>query len=135
MIVLQVIVLVIAVVFHEVAHGYVAYRLGDFTAYRQGRLSLNPVRHIDPVGSLLVPFLLIVTGAPFLLGWAKPVPINPSVFKSPSMGMLWVALAGPATNIALALISKILLLIPALPILVKIGLIFSIQLKTCIDIY
>lgn len=91
-----------AIVFHEVAHGWVAYRLGDPTAARMGRLTLNPLSHIDPFGTVLLPLLLIVVGAPFLFGYAKPVPVNFYNLRRPKRDMVWVALAGPVTNILLA---------------------------------
>lgn len=91
-----------AIVFHEVAHGWVAYRFGDPTAARLGRLTLNPIAHIDPFGTVLLPLLLIVIGAPFLFGYAKPVPVNFYNLNRPKRDMIWVALAGPATNILLA---------------------------------
>ena len=106
-----------AIVLHEVAHGYMALRLGDPTARSLGRLTLNPLAHIDPIGTILVPVILAVMGAP-LFGWAKPVPINPRNFRNPFRGMLFVALAGPGTNIALALAAAIvgrllLLMVPS----------------------
>jgi Zn-dependent protease len=91
-----------AVVFHEVSHGWVAYRLGDPTAARLGRLTLNPLSHIDLFGTVLLPLLLIVVGAPFLFGYAKPVPVNFHNLNHPKRDMIWVALAGPVTNIILA---------------------------------
>ncbi|TFH09781.1 MAG: site-2 protease family protein [Candidatus Atribacteria bacterium] len=99
---LSLIAIFIAIVLHEVAHGYMALRLGDPTARSLGRLTLNPLAHIDPIGTILVPVILAVIGAP-LFGWAKPVPINPRNFRNPFRGMLFVALAGPGTNVALAL--------------------------------
>ncbi len=101
--------LLIAVIFHEVAHGYVAYRFGDPTAKLQGRISLNPLVHIDWLGSIILPGILILSGAPFLIGWAKPVPINPNYFQNPLRDMMWVAIAGPLTNITIALIASTLL--------------------------
>lgn len=98
-----------AIIFHEVAHGWVAYRLGDPTAARMGRLTLNPLSHIDPFGTVLLPLLLIVAGAPFLFGYAKPVPVNFYNLRHPKRDMVWVALAGPATNILLAAASVYLL--------------------------
>lgn len=92
-----------AIVFHEVSHGYVAYRLGDPTPKVRGRLTLNPLAHIDLIGTILVPLALVVMGSRFLFGWAKPVPINPNYFRKPFKGMLYVAIAGPATNLTLAL--------------------------------
>lgn len=109
MIIIQLIALIIAVVVHEVAHGYVAFRLGDPTAKEQGRLSLNPVPHIDLVGSIILPGLCLLTGGAFFLAWAKPVPVNPRYFKSPVKGMMWVAIAGPLSNLLLAYMAGVLL--------------------------
>jgi Zn-dependent protease len=95
--------LVIAITFHEAAHGFVAHRLGDDTAYKLGRVSFNPIRHIDPFGTVMLPAILLFSHSPFLFGYAKPVPVNFRALRNPRMGMVWVALAGPATNIALAL--------------------------------
>lgn len=92
--------LLLALTLHEFAHGYVAFKLGDPTAKTMGRLTLNPIKHLDPVGTLAFFFIKI--------GWAKPVPVNPVFFKNPKKGMLWVALAGPATNLALAIASAFL---------------------------
>lgn len=98
-----------AIVFHEVAHGWVAYRLGDPTAARMGRLTLNPLSHIDLFGTIILPLLLIVVRAPFLFGYAKPVPVNFYNLNRPKRDMIWVALAGPLTNILLALGSVLIL--------------------------
>src|SRR3989337_1670571 len=98
-----------AVVLHEVAHGYVANHFGDPTAARMGRLTLNPLSHIDPFGTVLLPLLLIVVGSPFLFGYAKPVPVNFYNLRHPKRDMVWVALSGPATNILLAAASGYLL--------------------------
>ncbi|PMP59612.1 MAG: site-2 protease family protein [Sulfurihydrogenibium sp.] len=95
--------LLVAVIFHEVAHGYVAYRLGDDTAQREGRLTLNPIPHIDPIGSILLPAILILLKSPILFGYAKPVPINPYNFKiDMRKGMIMTSFAGPAVNFFLA---------------------------------
>ena len=99
--------LVIAIVFHEVAHGYVAKLLGDNTASERGRLTLNPIPHVDPVGTLLVPGALALFGGP-VFGWAKPVPVNKFRLRNPRFGMMAVGAAGPATNFALALVAAIL---------------------------
>jgi len=100
--------LLVCIIPHEVAHGYVAWRLGDPTAKVAGRLSLNPIRHLDPIGSVLLPVALLLlhrfAGFPIVFGWAKPVPINPNYFRNPWRGMLWVGLAGPVTNVLMALI-------------------------------
>ncbi|PHR27128.1 MAG: site-2 protease family protein [Desulfotalea sp.] len=89
--------LLMALTFHEFAHGYVAYRLGDPTAKNLGRLTLNPLKHLDPIGTIAFFFIKF--------GWAKPVPVNPGYFKDPKRDMIWVALAGPATNLVLAIAS------------------------------
>jgi Zn-dependent protease len=105
--------LVIAITFHEAAHGFVAHRLGDNTAYQLGRVSFNPLKHIDPFGTVILPGILLLSHSPFLFGYAKPVPVNFRALRNPRLGMVWVALAGPATNIALALMAA--LAIHALP--------------------
>lgn len=99
---------IFAITLHEAAHGYVAKAFGDNTAYKEGRVSLNPMRHIDPVGTLLVPALILTLsklfGGPALLfGWAKPVPVNFAYLRRPKRDMLWVALAGPGANLVMAL--------------------------------
>ena len=91
-----------AITLHEAAHGYVARHFGDMTAYQQGRISLNPIRHIDPVGTILLPILTLWMGG-IMFGWAKPVPVNFAALRHPKKDMLWVALAGPASNIFMAL--------------------------------
>jgi Zn-dependent protease len=93
----------IAITFHEAAHGYVARFLGDDTASRWGRVSLNPVRHIDPFGTIILPALLLLARSPFLFGYAKPVPVNFRKLRNPRIGMVLVAAAGPAMNIGLAI--------------------------------
>jgi Zn-dependent protease len=98
---------IVAVTFHEAAHGFVAYLLGDDTAWRLGRVSFNPAKHIDPFGTILLPGLLLLLHAPFLFGYAKPVPVNFSRLRSPRRDMVLVAAAGPAMNIALAVVAAL----------------------------
>lgn len=100
--------LVLAIVFHEVAHGLVANLLGDPTAAEQNRLSLNPLRHVDPVGTVILPGLLALAKAP-VFGWAKPVPVDRWRLRNPRFGMMLVAAAGPATNLVMAAVSSVLL--------------------------
>lgn len=97
----------LAVTFHEAMHGYAAYRLGDPTAKFLGRLTLNPLAHVDLMGSVVIPLFLFITRAPFLFGWAKPVPVDFRNLGNPKRDMIWVAASGPATNLALAVLSGI----------------------------
>lgn len=95
---------ILAITLHEAAHGYVARYFGDPTAEQMGRITLNPIRHIDPIGTVLIPVLILLfSNGSFLFGYAKPVPVNPRLFKNPRRDMAWVALAGPAANLAMAL--------------------------------
>ena len=96
--------LLIAITFHEAAHAFVAYKLGDDTAWQLGRVSFNPFKHIDPFGTVILPGLLLLAHSPFLFGYAKPVPVNFGKLNNPRLDMVWVALAGPVTNIILATI-------------------------------
>jgi Zn-dependent protease len=108
--------LVVAITFHEAAHGFVAHLLGDDTAWRRGRVSFNPLKHIDPFGTILLPALLIITHAPFLFGYAKPVPVNFRALRRPKLDSVFVAAAGPGMNLALAVLSAVLFyLVPLLP--------------------
>lgn len=99
---------IVAITFHEAAHGCVAYLLGDDTAWRLGRVSFNPVKHIDPLGTVLLPGLLLLLRAPFLFGYAKPVPVNFRALRHPRRDMVLVAAAGPAMNIALAVLAALM---------------------------
>lgn len=92
-----------AITVHEVAHGWVANKFGDPTARMLGRLSLNPIKHIDPIGTIAVPALMLLLGG-FLFGWARPVPVDPRNFKNPKTDMIWVAIAGPLSNLIMAFI-------------------------------
>lgn len=105
----QVAILLFSVILHEVAHGYAALRLGDPTARSEGRLSLNPIKHMDPWGTVVLPLFLILVRSPFLVGWAKPVPVNPYLMRDPKRGMMLVGAAGPLANIVLILISALAL--------------------------
>jgi Zn-dependent protease len=105
MLAIQFVPFVMAVVFHEYAHGFVANRWGDNTAKTAGRLTLNPVPHMDPIGTVAFPLINMFFGIPFLFGWARPVPINPNRFRKYKPGLFWVSLAGPGMNFLLACIS------------------------------
>ncbi len=130
-IVIGIVVLVFSAILHEVAHGWVAEKLGDPTARIAGRLTLNPIPHIDPIMSIAVPLLLIVSGSPIVFGAAKPVPVNPLMLREGRKDIALVALAGPLTNLILALIGAVLLktvglaipdLIPALFLFIRFNL-------------
>jgi Zn-dependent protease len=123
-----------SIIFHELAHGYVADYLGDYTARYSGRLTLNPLAHLDPIGSILLPIFTYLTGG-FIFGWARPVPVNPFNFKNPKRDMAIVGIAGPLTNIFLSLIFAFLFktLSPILPLnqdiflfLIRINLVLAI---------
>src|SRR3989344_871360 len=108
-IVFQIAILIVSVIVHEVSHGYAALMLGDHTAEYEGRLTLNPIKHIDLFGSIILPLLLIITKAGFVLGWAKPVPYNPYNLKNQKWGEAIVAGAGPLTNIVIAIFFGLLI--------------------------
>lgn len=115
---IPIVILVVSAILHEVMHGVVADRLGDPTASLMGRLTLNPIPHLDPIMSILLPALLVFTGSPIIFGAAKPVPVNPIHFRDPKKDMAITALAGPLTNIALAIVfSQILKVLPLNPLL------------------
>jgi Zn-dependent protease len=99
--------IVIAITFHEAAHGYIAHLLGDDTAWRQGRVSFNPLKHIDPIGTILLPGILLLFRAPFLFGYAKPVPVNFRALRHPRSGMILVAAGGPGMNLLLAILAAL----------------------------
>ena len=126
----QVVVWILPVLFgitvHEVAHGWVAKQLGDNTAWMLGRLTLNPIKHVDPVGTILIPGLLLLTSAGFIFGYAKPVPVNDRHFKNPKTDMAWVALAGPVANLLMAL---------GWALLARIGVMINIDFVTVPLIY
>jgi Zn-dependent protease len=131
---------VIAITTHEAAHGFVADKLGDDTARRLGRVTFNPFRHIDPVGTILLPAILLVSGARFLFGWAKPVPVNFYRLRNPRRDMVLVAAAGPGINFALAVISSALLHLfpyssPGATGWVGLGLVYSVQFNLMLAIF
>ena len=99
---------IVAVTFHEAAHGFVAYRFGDDTAWRLGRVTFNPLKHVDGFGTIVLPAMLILIRSPFLFGYAKPVPVNFGRLRPLRVGMIFVALAGPGTNVLLAILSALL---------------------------
>lgn len=107
-------ILLFSIIIHEIAHGSVAYALGDPTAKEAGRLDLNPLKHLDPIGSILLPFFMSILGGP-IIGWAKPVPINPMYFSDKKWGELKVALAGPMANFIVALIFGLIIKFVSLP--------------------
>jgi len=106
---ISIIPVLLAITVHEAAHGYAAKHFGDKTAYFLGRITLNPIKHIDPDGTVVIPGMLLLLSAPFLFGWAKPVPVNFSNLNNPKKDMMWVALAGPASNLLMAIIWAIIL--------------------------
>jgi Zn-dependent protease len=108
-VIIQIVALVFSIIMHEVAHGYVAYRLGDPTARDAKRLTLNPLPHIDLMGSILLPLVLILARSHVLLGWAKPVPFNPRYFRDVKKGVMLVGLAGPASNLILAAVVALII--------------------------
>ncbi len=120
--VIRLIVALIALPIHEYAHGYTAYRMGDYTAERQGRLTLNPLAHFDPIGTIAI----ILFG----FGWAKPVPINPLNFENPKKGMMISSLAGPLSNIGLALLAMVLYKFSYIPVYMGISSAFLITIQT-----
>ncbi|HCX45344.1 TPA: site-2 protease family protein [Patescibacteria group bacterium] len=105
----QLVVLIFSIMIHEIAHGAMALRLGDNTAKRLGRLTLNPLKHLDPVGSVILPLMLILFNSPILIGWAKPVPYNPYNLKDPKKGAALIGAAGPLSNIVIAVTFSIIL--------------------------
>lgn len=129
--------ILLAVTLHEAAHGWVAWKLGDDTAYNLGRVTFNPLSHIDPVGTIIIPGLLVFSGTGFIFGWAKPVPVNFGRLGSPRRDMILVAAAGPGTNLILAIASAAVL--AALPESVinpvKLGLFVSIQINVLLAVF
>lgn len=132
--------IILAVTLHEAAHGFVALFFGDNTAKLAGRLTLNPLKHVDPFGTIILPLILIVSHAGFLFGYAKPVPVNFGALRNPRWDMLWVAAAGPLMNIALALVSAGLIYaagnsLHAVPEMAQDALLLSLQLNVVLAIF
>ncbi|MEX0933204.1 MAG: site-2 protease family protein [Candidatus Paceibacterota bacterium] len=135
--IINIVILIGSIVIHEVAHGFAANKLGDPTAKLDGRLTLNPLKHLDPVGSLLIPGILVITGAPFLFGWAKPVPYNPYNLKNPRRDEALIAAAGPASNILIAIVAAILfrVFMPGLDTLFAFVLLMTVLLNLVLAIF
>ncbi len=130
------VILLFSVIIHELSHGYVAYSLGDPTAKYEGRLTLNPLKHLDPFGSIILPLLLFIAGSPFLFGWAKPVPVNPYNFSDKKYGEIKVSVAGPASNLLLAIFFGVLLrFIPDQIILANQGIAIALSYIVAINIW
>ena len=130
---------ILAITLHEAAHGFVAWKLGDDTAYQLGRVTFNPLKHVDPVGTVILPTVMFFS-AHFLFGWAKPVPVNFYRLRNPRRDMVWVALAGPGVNIVLALVSDALFhVVPLLSPLVQdwVGnaLMVSVQINVVLALF
>ncbi len=131
--------LIFAITLHEAAHGYVAWAMGDDTARRLGRISLNPLRHVDPFGTIILPAMLMVMGS-FLFGWAKPVPVNFAKLRSPRWGMVAVAAAGPGANILMASMAIVLLpLVSGLPGAAvdwaRLNLVYAVQINLLLAVF
>ena len=121
---IYIIPLVFAITLHEAAHGWVASKLGDHTARMMGRVTLDPTKHIDPIGTIAIPLVLLISSSGFIFGWAKPVPINFNALRSGKSGMIWVALAGPGANLLMAigwLFVMIIAINMNIPVLIEMG--------------
>ena len=121
---IYIIPLVFAITLHEAAHGWVASILGDHTARMMGRVTLDPTKHIDPIGTIAIPLVLLLSSSGFIFGWAKPVPINFNALRSGKSGMIWVALAGPGANLLMAIGWLIIMIIAInmnIPVLIEMG--------------
>ena len=138
--VLQLTILVFAVIMHEFAHGYVAFRLGDPTAKLANRLNLNPLNHIDLMGSIILPLMLTLGGSPVVLGWAKPVPVNYGYFRHPRRDTILVSIAGVTTNLVIAVIAGLLLRLSlllnlSLPYHVSYFLLWTCVTNVCLAVF
>lgn len=136
LLIFYIVILVYSIILHEVFHGYVALWLGDLTAKYSDRLNFNPIKHIDPWGSIFLPlFMLVMSGFHYAFGWAKPVPYNPYNLKNQKWGPALVAIGGPASNIVLALLAVIIAKIMPIANTIKAGIIFSVKLGNWDDLY
>jgi Zn-dependent protease len=133
--IIRIVALVFSIIIHEVAHGYVAYRLGDPTARDAHRLTLNPLPHIDLMGSILLPLFLIIAKSPVLLGWAKPVPFDPRYFRDVKKGVMLVGLAGPVSNLILAALAGIIFQIIPLGGIVRLFLVHVCLINVILAIF
>ncbi|MBM3248835.1 MAG: site-2 protease family protein [Candidatus Omnitrophica bacterium] len=125
----------IAIIIHEFSHGWIAYKLGDSTARRSGRLTLNPLAHIDIFGTLILPLLLIIMRSPFIFGWAKPVPVNFHNLRNPKRDMIWVGLAGPSSNIIFALILSLIIKIISMPLFIHEFLVLGVWVNLILAVF
>ncbi len=136
---LSIIILLFSVILHEVMHGYMALRFGDHTAERAGRLTLNPIPHIDPIGTIILPLFLIWSGSPILFGWAKPVPVNPLNFSNLRRGELLVSAAGILANFGLAIVTAVLYhilnVLPSHPVLILALLKFTVSINLVLGVF
>ncbi len=115
-ILVSIFIFLVAMTIHEFAHGWVAEKLGDPTARDAGRLTLNPFAHIDPMGTVLLPLILVLSGSPIIFGWAKPIPVNFAFLRNPKRDMIWVGLAGPAANILAAIFLALIVRMGFIPV-------------------
>jgi len=130
------VILLFSIIIHELAHGYTAFSLGDNTAKYAGRLTLNPIKHLDLFGSILLPFLLFATGSPVMFGWAKPVPVNPYNYKDQKWGDVKVSIAGPLSNFSLALFFGLILrFLPEAFLISSPGIIIALTYIVIINIW
>lgn len=131
----QLLVLIFSIMIHEIAHGAIALKLGDDTAQKLGRLTFNPLKHIDPIGSVFLPLILIFLRSPFLIGWAKPVPYDPRFLKNPKSGAALIALAGPVSNLAIAFIFGMLLRLSLFPVGLSILLALIVYINLLLAVF